>query len=38
MSNVLLSVTLFHVLAAVTMFGFMVYSAVSLVRDQRSKD
>jgi hypothetical protein len=37
MSNVLLSVTVFHVLAAVAMFGFMVFSAVRLVQDRRSK-
>jgi hypothetical protein len=31
-------VTLFHVLAAVSMFAFMVYSAVRQVQDDRSKD
>ncbi len=28
MSNVLLTVTVFHTLAAITAFGFMVYSVV----------
>jgi hypothetical protein len=38
MSQVLMTVTIFHTLAAVTVFGFMVYSAVRLVQEQRSKD
>ena len=38
MSEVLLSVTVFHSFAAVAVFGFMVYGAVRLVQDQRSKD
>jgi hypothetical protein len=38
MSQILMTVTIFHTLAAVTVFGFMVYSAVRLVQEQRSKD
>ncbi len=38
MSEILMTVTVFHTVAAVAVFGFMVYSAVRLVQDQRSKD
>ena len=38
MSDVLLTVTVFHTFAAVSVFGFMVYSAIKMVQDQRSKD
>lgn len=31
MSDVIFTVTIFHTLAAVAVFGFMVYSAVRLV-------
>lgn len=36
MSDVIFTVTVFHTLAAVSVFGFMVYSAVRLV-SQRDK-
>lgn len=32
MSDVLLTVTVFHTLAAITAFGFMVFSVVKLVQ------
>lgn len=35
MSNVAMSVTLFHVVAAVAVFGMMVVSAIKLVQDSR---
>jgi hypothetical protein len=35
MSNVALSVTVFHVVAAVTSFGLMVVSAIKFVQDSR---
>ena len=35
MSNVVLSVTVFHVVAAVAVFSLMVFSAIKLVQDQR---
>jgi hypothetical protein len=38
MSEILMTVTVFHTVAAVAVFCFMVYSAVRLVQDQRSKD
>lgn len=38
MSHVLMTVTVFHTVAAVAVFGFMVYSAVRLVQEQRSRD
>jgi hypothetical protein len=38
MSDLLLSVTVFHSVAAIAMFGFMVFSAVKYLQDQRSKD
>lgn len=38
MSDVVLSVTVFHAVAAVAVFGLMVFSAIKLVQDQRSRD
>lgn len=38
MSDILMTVTVFHTVAAVAVFAFMVYSAVRLVQEQRSKD
>lgn len=38
MSDLLLTVTVFHTFAAVAMFGFMAFSAVKYLQDQRSKD
>jgi len=35
MSNLVLSVTVFHVVAAVAVFGLMVVSAIKLLQDQR---
>lgn len=35
MSNVALSVTVFHVVAAVATFGLMVFSAIKFVQDSR---
>jgi hypothetical protein len=35
MSTVMMSVTLFHVVAAVAVFGLMVFSAIKLVQDSR---
>jgi hypothetical protein len=35
MSNVVLSVTLFHTFAAVAIFGFMIVSVVSAVQRKR---
>jgi len=32
MSNVVLTVTIFHTLAAVTIFGFMVFGVVSAIQ------
>jgi hypothetical protein len=37
MSDVLLTVTVFHTVAAVAVFGLMVFSAIKLVQDQRSR-
>ncbi len=34
MSDVVLTVTVFHSLAAVTAFGFMVFSVVKLVQNR----
>lgn len=38
MSDVVLSVTVFHAVAAVAVFGLMVFSAIKLVQDHRSKE
>lgn len=35
MSNVVMSVTVFHVVAAVAVFGMMVFSAIKFVQDSR---
>lgn len=38
MNDVVLTVTVFHTLAAVAVFGFMVFSAVRLVQNNGVQD
>lgn len=38
MSDVAVTVTVFHTLATVAVFGFMVFSVVQLVQGRRQKD
>lgn len=38
MSDVVLTVTVFHTIAAVAIFGFMVVSVINLVQGQSKKD
>jgi hypothetical protein len=38
MSDILMTVTVFHTVAAVAVFAFMAYSALRLVQEQRSKE
>lgn len=37
MSDLMLTVTVFHSVAAVAVFGLMVFSVVKLMQDQRSR-
>jgi len=38
MSDLLLTVTVFHTFAAIAVFGFMVFSAVKLVQNRGQRD
>lgn len=38
MNDVLMTVTVFHSLAAIAAFGFMVFSAIKLVQNRGQQD